>query len=231
MSNRTPITDTNEQASTEACPREGPSRERMDRGRRKFALAASSAPILFAMVNKPLMAGTCEADTPSGFDSAKASGRKGDRTTLECGRSPGYWGNNGNGGGSDDSFLLNEENTFLYVFESNNHIKQLGEYDKDLLTMRHVVVRTYHTPTQLNFRDEGNLARAFVAAYMNALRVDNYPLSTVEVKAMWKAIDGGGKYQVTAGVEWGKPEVLTYLWSTYEDPPEDNEDEYFDVED
>lgn len=106
MSNRTPITDTNEQASTEACPREGPSRERMDRGRRKFALAASSAPVLFAMVNKPLMAGTCEADTPSGFDSAKASGRKGDRTTLECGRSPGYWGNKGKGADPMTPFSL-----------------------------------------------------------------------------------------------------------------------------
>ncbi|MCG5524326.1 hypothetical protein LRB11_05195 [Ectothiorhodospira haloalkaliphila] len=233
MFNKTPPSEKNEKDKVRSRPANSPSRERLDQGRRKFALAAGSVPVLFAMANKPLMASAgCDADTPSGHVSTKASGKKGDREGLVCGYSPGYWGNDGKGGQSQDQYL--SDNTFLAIFKSNNHIVQRGVHSKDNLTLKQVVNRTYHNPNSLNFRDQGNLARAFVAAYMNAYKNPGYPyypLDTSRVLEMWRAIDDApGYYTVSNNVKWYKGDVLLYLQSTWAEEG-DKESEYFGDED
>lgn len=202
--------------------------------RRRFALAAGSTSVLFALVNRPALgAWACVADTPSGFDSLKASGRKGDRENLLCGKSPGYWGNAAKVQGASSSEL---GRLFTDVFVSANHFQVVEDVrDADLrisaLTLGDVVSRHQHK--KQSFRDPDNLARAFVAAYMNATTwPGTYPLSPRHVVSMWQELDGAGVYMVRPGVSWDKARVKEYLESTYERTVWiDDADEFFDVSD
>ncbi|MCG5502228.1 hypothetical protein [Ectothiorhodospira lacustris] len=188
--------------------------EPVHKGRRRFALAASSAPVLFAMVNRPVLAGACEADSPSGFDSLKLSGRKGDRLNLQCGKTPDHWENVAESSGDFEA-------TFVSVFGSINHIQPVEPLDPNNdvlgLTLRDVISRPAPSePSEFMvfYEDRGNLARAFVAAYMNAAS-SLYPLDPTQVVTMWNAIDVGSGYQVKPGVVWQKGDVLLYLHSTF----------------
>lgn len=101
----------------------------------------------------------------------------------------------------------------------------------EALTLRDVVSRHQHK--KLSFRDPDNLARAFVAAYMNAVTFSGtYPLTPVQVISMWTELEATGRYEVRPGVFWDKVRVKQYLESTYERTVWiDDADEFFDVSD
>ncbi|SFM23448.1 hypothetical protein SAMN05421721_10128 [Ectothiorhodospira mobilis] len=199
------------------------------RNRRRVALAAGAAPVLFALMNRPLMAqGACAADSPSGHASANASGRRGDPEDLVCGRSPGYWGNAAGVQGASDEEL---NRPFKEVFGTIYHIQMQSDFfgvnvysddessstlTKDQLTLGDVVAGQRDS----RFTDEGNLARAFVAAYMNAKRIDGYPLTESLVLEMWNEVDTRGHLMVS-GQQWSKLQVKQYLESTYEGSADD----------
>ncbi|WP_200181363.1 hypothetical protein [Ectothiorhodospira mobilis] len=201
--------------------------QRPSRNRRKIALATGATPVLFALMNRPLMAqGSCIADTPSGHDSANASGRRGDREDLVCGRSPGYWGNSAGVKGAGSGEL---ERLFVKVFGTINHIQmqstipdgKISAVDptrtKDDLTLGDVV----SGQRDKTFKDKYQLARAFVAAYMNAKTIDGYPLTESLVLEMWNEVDTKG-YLMVSGSEWSKVDVKQYLESTYEGSADDD---------
>ncbi|WP_143096315.1 hypothetical protein [Ectothiorhodospira mobilis] len=185
--------------------------------------------MLFALMNRPLMAqGACAADSPSGHASANASGRRGDPEDLVCGRSPGYWGNAAGVQGASDEEL---NRPFKEVFGTIYHIQMQSDFfgvnvysddessstlTKDQLTLGDVVAGQRDS----RFTDEGNLARAFVAAYMNAKRIDGYPLTESLVLEMWNEVDTRGHLMVS-GQQWSKLQVKQYLESTYEGSADD----------
>lgn len=62
--------------------------------------------------------------------------------------------------------------------------------------------------------DGGQLGQYMAAAYLNAAAGSTPFLTTVVLNDMWRDIMSSGVYHPTAGVDWTRTDVVTYLQST-----------------
>lgn len=71
-------------------------------------------------------------------------------------------------------------------------------------------------PAALPTATAGNpLGIAVVTSLLNAFSRPNYPVSAVQIIAMFNAVSGGGNYMVGGVTPWNQARVLQYLQSLY----------------
>ena len=164
--------------------------------RRALKGGLAAGPVLMTLVSRPVMAGGkgggAQCTTPSAFCSANASGPGGEFCE---GRTLGYWKNHTHWpGGYSPSTPFNSvfaHNTRCYPNKTLHDVLQLqggAPYD--------------------------DLARAIVAAWLNAAQGWTPVLSTKMVQDIWSEYLSMGYFSPSAGVKWYHDDIMTYLAST-----------------
>jgi hypothetical protein len=180
--------------------------------RKLFKLAATAAPVIVAMSNRPAWA--CTPVLPSAFISTKLATDKGihlshDATTKpSCGSgcTPAYW----------CQFFKNQSSWNKTKTNCNN-------LPTDTTMWRSCVGHNAGAPNvcfgSVLHQYSGSQDYDFCAAYLSALNnnmgtyanISKYPLSTSDISKMYN-----GQYTV-GGHTWTKAECVTYIQSLYDD--------------
>ncbi|HEV2673677.1 MAG TPA: hypothetical protein VGV37_03990 [Aliidongia sp.] len=206
--------DTAPQSAPVGSPQAEPegSNDRTPSRRKLFKLAATAAPVLVAMSNRPAWA--CTPVVPSAFISVQLATEKGITLSQDASRkgscgsgcSPTYW------------------RGFFKGSSSWNKTKTAcNNLPADTLKWRSCVGGSASAPNcqfgQLLHQYTGSNDCDFAAAYLSAINnnmatycgISKYPLSTSDINAMYN-----GTYKV-GGHTWTRAECIAYIQSLYDD--------------
>lgn len=206
--------DTAPQSAPEAPPPAQPedSNGRTPSRRKLFKLAATAAPVLVAMSNRPAWAKNCVV--PSAFISAELATEKGVHLSQDatkkgsCGSgcSPSYW-----------------QCFFKGTSSWNKTTYNCNTLPADTVKWRSCVSNNSGAPNcqfgQVLHQYTGADDWHFCAAYLSAINnnqggycnITKYPLSTSDISKMYN-----GQYKV-GGHTWTRTECLAYIQSLYDD--------------
>jgi hypothetical protein len=191
--------------------------------RRHLTKAGLAVPIVTsALLSRPVLGAAPHNCTISGKLSGNTSthGELVDCSTL--GLSPGYWRNH-----LDVWSPLLYEAKFNTVFEDaywwqpkNSNTFQLAKPN---------TANYFPDPTMVQIMGNGggmdasknfpSLGRAAVASWLNAYHQPNYPLTQLQVIALFNAVYDGGSYEVKPGAFWNAGCVICYFESLYNFEP------------
>ena len=161
-----------------------------DQSRRRFTQAGVSC-VLMTLATRPVLGQTIVCKSPSGFLSGNASIHG--LAPICTGRNPLYWSLPSTNWGSTDRTTL-----FRVVFGGNSPVYGNA-------TMQDIVSSV--DPNQL-------LGTHLVAALLNARSGFTPFLSETTIKAMYSEWLLDGTFSPTAGVDWGVPQMVSYLVQT-----------------
>jgi hypothetical protein len=168
-------------------------------GRRRLLQGAlASAPVLMTLVSRPVLAQQCT--TPSGFVSANAS--TAGRGVVCTGRTADYWKNTSAWTSSWPSPSYQPTTLFDSVF-AHNSTYYPGRTLRDVLD-----------PQVVGAGSPNDVARAIVAALLNAQAGYTPPLSVTAVKGIWSEFITTGSFSPSSGVHWNANDIIAYLQTT-----------------
>jgi hypothetical protein len=217
-----------------------PRPETVHASRRRFTRAGLSASVVLgSLASKPVLGAAPYHCTVSGQISGNMSPRPGSAQTCVTGQSRStwlttmVWPSPIKRGSLPDvtcAFAASDEATRFNGFAASGNSLTPTFYNKvvnsacmvqldDTTVPSSTMLQVLNTDPGTQSDPRFNLARAVVVSLLNSYEsAPNYPVTAATIVAMFNAtVNGVGKYQVNATVQWDRAQVTGYLQSLY--PP------------
>ncbi len=201
-------------------PQDQENRPQINEQRRRLAKAGLAAPVVMgALLSRPVLGANAPHNcTISGKLSGNTSTHGEEVVCSTLGLSPGYWKNHTAAWGDllpTAIFNTVFADAFWWQTKNANSFKLAKPNTTDF----------FPDPTLIQILNSGGgmngdrnfpaLGRAAVASWLNAYHRPKYPLTPLQVVAIFKAVYSGGTYEVKPGVFWNANCVICYFESLY----------------